>query len=421
MRVPLKRSFAAFAVSVLVVLTASDASSEPPSSPAEQSIEASSGVSSAPMTGAIRTELYADGDQTVVFRALAAIAGGIGHWILSGMATADVVSSASVDVRSSPALSKVDVTTSASGTTSTSGGKMTDRRLAATAGAGWNDGRGHTFNLSSTFANERDYNSISGGWNGSIDLFDRLTTLLGGVTFTQNWIGSTLDSTFARQMYAFGWTAGAAQVLTRSDALRLRYDGAAARGYQASPYRTVRFGDWTTTTGDNQRITFANTLGSTDGLAETLPELRVRHAVALEWVHSFAEGLALHTDARLGTDSWGVQSVIAGAELRAATSNWRVRVGYRFYAQSGADFYQSKYLLAATSYAYYTSDKELSREFGHIASVGVSRVLRQPQRAGAVPLLLDVTASFLHYDYPDFVLLKSRASGFVELGLTWEP
>ncbi|MDB4966302.1 MAG: hypothetical protein JWN44_1991 [Myxococcales bacterium] len=373
------------------------------------------------MTGALRTSIYADGDQTIVFRALAAIAGGIGHWILSGTATADVISSASIDVRSSADLSKVDVTTSASGRTSTSGGKMTDRRLSVTGGAGWNDGRGHAFNLSTSFANEQDYNSISGGWNGSIDLFGRVTTLLGGLTFTQNWIGSVLDRTFARQMYAIGWAAGVAQVLTQSDALRLRYDGAVANGYQGSPYRTVRFGDWTTTVGSNQRITFANTIGSTDGLAETVPELRVRHAVGLEWVHSFLEGVALHTEARLGSDSWGVQSVTAGAELRMATGNWRLRVGYRFYAQSGADFYEPKYLLASTSYAYYTSDKELSRELGHVATVGISRVLRQPRRAGAVPMLLDVTGTFLRYDYPDFVLLHSRASGFVELGVTWEP
>ncbi|MCU1279072.1 MAG: lipoprotein [bacterium] len=412
----------ALAVSLVVVFAAAKAyAADQPPTQTPPSVEESSPVASAPMTGAVRTGLYTDGDQTVVFRALAAIAGGVGHWILSGTATADVISSASIDVRSSPGLSKVDVTTSASGTTSTSGGKMSDRRLSATAGAGWNDGRGHTFNLSSSVANESDYNSVSGAWNGSIDLFQRVTTLLGGMTFTQNWIGSVLDKSFARQMYAFGWTIGAAQVLTPSDALRLRYDGAAAHGYQASPYRNVRFGDWTTTTANDGRITFGNTLGTADGLAETEPELRLRHGVTLEWVHSFLDGLALHSEARLGTDSWGVQSLTAGVELRMATLHWRARAGYRFYAQSQADFYQPKYLLAATSYTYYTSDKELSRELGHVASIGISRVLRQPPRAGAVPLLLDLTASVLYYDYPDFVLLKSRVSGFVELGLTWEP
>ncbi|HWE31288.1 MAG TPA: DUF3570 domain-containing protein [Polyangia bacterium] len=417
----MRARIAALAVAALLPSWPAHSFADDPQAATTASVEQVAPTATVPMTGAIRTGLYADGDQTIVFRALAMIAGGAGHWTLNGSATADVVSSASIDVRSSPALSKVDVTTSASGRSSTSGGVMSDRRLAATAGAGWNDGRGHTFNLSASYANERDYNSVGAGWNGAFDVFDRLTTLLAGVSFTQNWIGSMLDSTFAKQMYAFGWTTGVAQVLTRKDALRLRYDGASANGYQASPYRVVRFGDWTTTTDSTGRITFGSTIGSADGLAETEPEQRIRHALALEWVHSFFDGLALHAEGRIGSDTWGVQSVTAGVELRAATLHWRLRAGYRFYAQSQADFYQPKYLLASTSYTYFTSDKELSHELGHIASIGVSRVLHQPSRPGAVPLLLDVTASFLHYDYPDFVLLKSRMSGFVEIGLTWEP
>jgi Protein of unknown function (DUF3570) len=375
----------------------------------------------APITGALRTGLYSDSDQTIVFRALGLIAGEVGRWVLRSSFTADVVSSASIDVRSSAALSKVDVTTTASGRTSTSGGKMFDRRLAASLGAGWNDGRGHSVNLNAVYANEKDYNSVGGGVNGSVDLFDRTTTLLGGLSFTQNWIGSTLDSGFAQKMYSLAWSIGVAQVLARRDALRLRYDGSWADGYQASPYRTVRFGDWTATPGANQAIMFGGTIGSPDGLPERLPDGRIRHALTAEWVHSFMEELALHTELRLGTDSWGVMSAAAGAELRVATRKWRARLGYRFYAQSNADFYRPKYLLAPENYAWYTSDKELSREYGHIAGLGISRVLKQPARPGAVPLLFDLTATYMHYDYPQFVLLKARDSGFVELGLTWEP
>jgi hypothetical protein len=370
------------------------------------------------LSGALRTGVYADSDQTVVFRALGTLAGTLGRWSLRAGLTADVVSSASIDVRSSPALSKIDVTTTASGRTSTSGGKMFDRRIAATAGAGWNDGRGRTVNLNAAYANERDYNSAGGGINASFDVFERKTTLLGGLTFTHNWIGSTLDPTFARTMLSLGWSLGAAQVLTRLDALRLRYDGSFARGYQASPYRIVRFGDWTTTLGANQEILFGGTVGSAP---EQVPGDRIRHALTGEWVHSFLETLALHAEVRLATDTWGVYSAAAALELRATTPKWPLRLGYRFYVQSNADFYQPKYVLAATNYPFYTSDKELSRELGHLASLGISRVLKPASRPGAAPLLLDVTATYMHYDYPSFVLLPSRDSGFVELGLTWEP
>jgi hypothetical protein len=394
-----------------------------PASPAPKTVEEAKPAppsSSSTITGAARLGLYTDSDQTTVFRALAALAAAFGRWSVNASATVDVVSSSSVDVRSSPGLSKVDVVTSASGTTSTTGGNMSDRRLAATAGAGWRDPNGRGINLSASYANERDYNSINAGLNGSIDLFERATTLLAGFTFTYNWIASVLDPTFAQQMYELGWTAGVAQVLTRGDALRLRYDGAAARGYQASPYRNVRFGDWTPSVGDNQRITFLNTIGSADGLPETVPDLRIRHAAVVEWVHSFAEGLGLYSQARLGRDSWGIDSLTAAVELRAATADWRFQLGYRFYIQSGADFYQSKYLLAPTNYTYYTSDKELSREIGHVTNLGVARVLKQAHYPGDTRVLLDGTVNVLYYAYPDFVLLKSRTSGFVELGLTWE-
>lgn len=371
-------------------------------------------------TGAGRVGLYTDSDQTNVYRALAAMSGSFAHWNLAANVAVDVVTSSSVDVRSSPGLSKVDVTTSASGRTSTSGGSMTDRRIAGSLSSGWHDANGHALTFSGSYANERDYNSVSGGANGAFDVFQRLTTLMFGASYTYNWIGSVLDPTFAQQMYEIGWSGGIAQVLTRLDALRLRYDGAAAIGYQASPYRNVRFGDWQTSIGTGQRITFLGTLGSADGLPETVPNERIRHAGVLEWVHSFTDGLALYAQARLGLDSWGIESASGAAELRASTRGWRFRAGYRFYAQSGADFYRPKYLMASNAYTYYTSDKELSRELGHVANLGLSRVLKQARYAGDTRVLLDASVNVLYYAYPDFVLLPSRTSGFVELGLTWE-
>jgi hypothetical protein len=384
------------------------------------SVEAEKPASKSRITGGARAGLYTDSDQTTVFRALAAVTGDLGHWIISGTAAVDVISSSSIDVRSSPALSKVDVTTSASGTTTTSGGKMSDRRLLAIVGSGWHDASGHAVNLSTSYANERDYNSLAAGINTSIDAFERATTFMGGFNFTYNWIASVLDPSFAKTMYDLGWSAGVAHVLTRGDALRLRYDGAASRGYQASPYRNVRFGDWTAGEAAGGRIIFGGTIGPVDGYAETLPDTRIRHAAVLEWVHSFLEGLALYSQARLGIDSWGIESLTASVELRAATTDWRFRLGYRFYAQSGADFYQTRYLLAPTNYRYFTSDKELSPEQGHITNLGVSRILKHPHYSGDTRVLLDGTLNILYYTYPDFYLMHSRTSGFFELGLTWE-
>lgn len=371
-------------------------------------------------TGALRFGVYNDTDKTSVIRTLASVASSWGNWSLNGSGAVDIVSSASVDVRSSPALSTVDTVTSASGQTSTSGGKMTDRRLQVTGGAGWNDGGGHALNIGTAYAAERDYQSLGVRTNGSYDLFERTTTLLGGISYTSNSVGTVLDPTFHRSMWELGWSVGIAQVLTPNNALRLRYDGSDSEGYQASPYRNVRFGDWTTTTGPNGQIMFQNTLGSADGLPETEPTKRVRHAGVLEWVHALSDNVALHLEGRVGRDTWGVQSEAGGIELRVAEASWRMQLGYRYYMQSAADFFLDKYTQPSNMYTYYTSDKELGRQVGHIGNFDLATVLMSPSQPGDTRLLLDGRVVVLHYDYPGFLLLPSRTSYFIEAGLTWE-
>ena len=73
-----------------------------------------------------------------------------------------------------------------------------------------------------------------------------------------------------------------------------------------------------------------------------------------------------------------------------------------------------------SAYTFYTSDKELGRVLGHVLSLDVSTVLREPTQTGDTRLLLDARVVGLYYSYPGFILLPSRASVFAELGLTWE-
>jgi hypothetical protein len=387
---------------------------------AQEAAPVSQDATSASTTGALRLGVYYDTDHTQVIRSLASVASTSGDWSLTGSGAVDIVSSASVDVRSSPGLSAVDMVTSASGRSSTSGGRMSDRRLLGTGGAGWSDGAGHTTNLAASYATEADYTSVSGRMNGSYDLFDRTLTLLGGLAFTDNWIGTVLDPAFRRNMHELGWSVGAAQVTSQRDAIRLRYDGSDAEGYQASPYRNVRFGDWTTMKGPNQQITFKDTIGAAAGLPENVPGSRVRHAAVLELVKALDEGIGLHGELRVGRDSWKVKSETAAVDLRVAESFWRMQLGYRFYTQSAAAFFQDKYLLDPSMYTYYSSDKELGRELGHMLNFDISAVVGPSHGPGDTRLLLDLRIAVLRYDYPGFLLLSSRTSYFIESGLTWE-
>ena len=373
-----------------------------------------------PTTGTIRVGGYTDSDQTTVYRALGSLAHSFGRWSLNASFGIDAVTSASVDVRSSPALSKVDVVTSASGRSSTSGGQMTDTRYQLTGGSGWNDSKGHTAGFTGAVAKETDYESVSGGLNGSYDLLDRTLTLLGGFTLTDNWVSSVLDPTLHHKMIAAGWSLGMARVLTPNDALRVRYDGKFADGYLASPYRDVRFGDWTAVLGA-QQITFANTIGSVAGLPEHEPETRLSHAVVFEWVHSLAAGFALHPEVRLSHDSWDLNSLSAGLDVRVARPRWRLQAGYRFYLQGHADFFEDKYTLAPSAYTYYTSDKELGDQVGHIVRFDYAHVLMDANSPSDNRLLLTLQLDVMQYNYPGFLLLSSRQSEFVSIGLSWEP
>jgi hypothetical protein len=369
-------------------------------------------------TGTVRGGVYADSDQTVVLRTFGVIAKTWDHWLANGTIGVDSVTSASVDVRSSPGLSRVDTMTSASGRSSTSGGEMQDTRVQLTSGGGWSDGA-RTVAGTAAVAAERDYTSVSGGINGSYDVRDRTVTLLGGVTATDNWVSSVLDPSLHRKMFSTGWSAGAAYVVTRLDAIRLRYDGKLADGYQASPYRNVRFGDWVADLGSEQ-ITFMNTIGSADGLPEQLPQIRTSHAVTLEWVHSLADGVGMHPELRVAHDSWGIDSVSAAADVRIARPTWRLSLGYRFYAQTRAEFFEGKYDQAPNTYAYYTSDKELGDERGHQVRFDVSYVLMPADQIGDRKLVFNFQVDATRYRYPGFLLLSSRDSVYASLGLTWE-
>ncbi|CAN5120538.1 hypothetical protein BH11MYX1_BH11MYX1_38900 [soil metagenome] len=369
-----------------------------------------------PPTGTARAGAYHDSDQTTVWRFLGNVGQTLGQWELSAGLGVDAVTSASVDVRSSPALSKVDTVTSASGRSSTSGGQMTDTRYQGTVGAGWKGSEGRTVNLSSAVAKESDYASVSGGINGSFDLLDRTTTLLGGMTLTDNWVSSVIDTTIHRKMVAVAWSLGVARVLTPEDAIRLRYDGKLNEGYIASPYRSVRFGDWSAALG-SQQITFMNV---TDTLAEREPGERLSSAVVVEWVHSLAPGIGLHPQLRVSHDSWGVQSLTAGADLRLSRPSWRFETGYRFYLQSAADFFADKYVDASSMYESYTSDKELGRQVGHLGQVDLALVLIEPDTVGGSRMLLNLQLAAMHYAYTGFTLLPSRDSVFASAGVSWE-
>ena len=367
-----------------------------------------SGLASAQeVTGSLRSGVYTDDDSTTVWRSLLNADVAWSEWHLFLKESVDVISSASIDVRMSP---KLDAMSSASRV------EMSDSRFETTIGTSHDDGRGHVVTLSGIFALESDYQSYGAAVSGSYDLEGRLTTLLGSISFNHNIVGSHFEKGLAATLESVSYTVGIARVLTQSDALRLRYDGQIFSGYQESPYRSVRFGDWSVSDGSRGELVFANTIGSRLGLDENVPDLRVRHAAVLEWIHAFSGTLGLLTMARGSDDSWDVRALSLGADLRWGPGDWLLHGGYRFYVQGAADFFQDKYVMAPENYKNWTSDKELGDERGHIVTADASYGFHDFPSVG-VKTWLDLQVNVLHYSYPGFTLLPSRTSLFAQLGL----
>jgi hypothetical protein len=144
--------------------------------------------------------------------------------------------------------------------------------------------------------------------------------------------------------------------------------------------------------------------------------LQERHAAVAQWLHSLAPSVGLATELRLGRDSWGIDSLTAGADLRYASDDWILRAGYRFYMQSAADFFLDKYTQSQDMYTYYTSDKELGRERGHMGTLDAAYLIHDWPTRGRTSQL-DALVDVMHYAYPGFTLLPTRDSVFAQIGL----
>lgn len=358
------------------------------------------------VSAALRGGFYADGDDTQVVRTLADVEARWEHLGISMRELVDVVSSASADVRASPQL---DALSGASLTAP----RMSERRFETTLTLSWRDrGRGLDTAVSFVHAVESDYSSIGGGLHGAYTLPGSNTTLAAELTGTANWIASTDDPTLARKLATLGISLGATQLLGPRDILHLRYDGAYLSGYQASPYRVVRFGDWHTALRPGGiGLLFIGTSGP--ARREELPTTRLRHAVVAEWRHAITTAFALATGVRPAIDDWGLTAVALTVDGRWASGAWRGHLGYRVYLQNGASFYRPRYLTVPT---HYTADRELGPERGHLARLGLG------YSPSTTPwIAVDLEVDLLHYAYPDLILAPdARISLFAELGVRIE-
>lgn len=245
--------------------------------------------------------------------------------------TADVWTSASVDIRASASKSVTEQRDELEGTVSH---ELTDLTVAGTY----------------RYSVENDYTSHGAFASAAYDFADNNATLaLNGFGLFDT-VGRAGFPTFSHRLDTFGARLSFTQVLDSQMLAQLTYELAHMDGYMASPYRKVGIGG----TG----------FGCVDAalcLDEHEPGARTRHAAALVLRRALSEVFSLGGSYRFIVDDWGLTSHTATLQLGLALGAASLLVlRCRFYSQTGVRFYSRVYAAPLPSGAYTTRDREQS-------------------------------------------------------------
>ena len=175
------------------------------------------------------------------------------------------------------------------------------------------------------YSTESDYESASATLDAALSLFEKNTILRASGSRLVDHSRSNSDPTFHGQIKAWAGTLNWEQLLNPTMVLTLGYQFGHQRGYLGNPYR------------------FAQREAAPE--RERPPTLRLRHGLSGK-LASYVPQLhgSVHALTRLYADNWGVMGV--SPELRVYKEFGDlllVRLRYRYYRQTQADFYRKTY------------------------------------------------------------------------------
>lgn len=208
-----------------------------------------------------------------------------------------------------------------------------------------------TLSAAYRFSNEPDYHSQGATLGVSEDFAAKSTTLAltAGALFDH--VGRAGDPNFWRSLDTFDLRLSGTQILDERTWLQAVYELGFSDGYLASPYRFVAIGapDATCRTPTAECV------------RETLPDERLRHALALHGRRALSETWALAASYRFYVDGWSLLSHTAEATLSDMLgADTRLSLAYRFYTQGSATYYRAHIPSLSDLGRYATRDKELS-------------------------------------------------------------
>jgi hypothetical protein len=328
-----------------------------------------------------RMSVYTDSDQTTVVSPFVAADAPVGDATISAGYTADVITTASVDIRTAASPKVVHDTRHQASVGYSQ--KFADTTIAA----------GYIF------SEENDY--LSNGANLGItqDLFEKNITLGLTLGYEHNLVWRANDPAGAQPFDVGTLGAVYTQVLGPRIIASVNYDLVYGYGYQASPYRYVF-------------ISIPSDPGRT-AVLENDPPLRVRNAFTGKVAQALSDIASLQADYRFYVDSWGLVAHTLSARLILEPgSAWTIRFTARGYFQQGASFYQPVY---TEPLQYMTAGRELCNMWSVLG--GAKITYNYPTRGTTRIVSFDAKVDLLYIDYLNFPSLPYRIAEVYEVGM----
>lgn len=181
-----------------------------------------------------------------------------------------------------------------------------------------------TLGTSLALSQENDYQSVALGADGSLELFNKHTTLLGSVSMSLDELSPTDTDSYATRKPADGRGKrsvsiyeGVSQVIDKNRVVQVGIGYTQLSGYLSDPYK----------------------------LEDRRPDRRGQLTLSGQYRHFFPlwDGAALHGDYRYYSDDWGIRSHTLTARWAQSVSlapfSFRFIPMMRYYRQTQADFY----------------------------------------------------------------------------------
>lgn len=249
-----------------------------------------------------------------------------------------------------------------------------------------------------TDSTENDYKAQSLNLGVSQDMFGGLTTVTmsygrGSDDIFRNGPDGQPDGVFHETADRRNYRIGLTQVITRNMLLGLYYEAITDEGFLNNPYRQTRYLD-------------ANSASGYSWQAEVYPGTRSSNSFSFQTRYHLPYRASVHGGYRFFTDTWGITAHnLNFGYTHAIRQAWVMDIGYRYYTQGAADFYQDLFPYE-DSQNFLARDKELATFSNHALRFGVSYDLLEDGWRFVEKAKLNFAYDMMFFDYEDFSDLR---------------